>query len=88
VTEPHAFKPSKKHKQCETCGGWSDADYHNLELFTDADKLRQVARDAKQAEELTAKMRTPLKDINIATGILERESPLFFGTGSNPALFT
>jgi hypothetical protein len=87
VTEPHAFKPSKKHKQCETCGGWPDAAYHNLELFTDADRERQIARDLTQAEELTAEMRTPLKDINQATGILEKWSPLFYGTGENPTLF-
>jgi hypothetical protein len=88
MVEPHAFKPNKHHKQCETCGGWPDADYHNLELFSDADKLRQIARGEREAEELTAKMRTPLKDISHATGILERESPLFYGTGSNPVLFT
>ena len=40
-----------------------------------------------QAEELTAKLREPLGDINTATGEMERKSPLFFGTGDNPSLF-
>jgi hypothetical protein len=88
MTQSHAFTPSKRGKQCAICGGWPDASYHNLELFNDCDRAREAARLATEAEELTAKMRTPLKDISHATGILERESPLFYGTGSNPVLFT
>jgi len=39
-----------------------------------------------QAEELTAKMREPLGDINHRAGSMENDSPLFFGK-VNPTLF-
>lgn len=85
--EPHAFRPRPTGPQCAVCGGWPDASYHNLELFTDADRKRQEARERHEAEQMTATMRQPLKSIDRATGILERESPLFYGTGANLALF-
>jgi len=75
------------HGQCALCGGWPDASYHNLELFTDADREREQARQAQGAVDLAAKMRTAKADVSEAAGIMERESPLFFGTGVNPALF-
>lgn len=85
---PHVFRPIKaKSAQCAICGGWADASYHNLELFTDADRERETMRQLAEAEELTAKMRRPKADVSKAAGILERESPLFFGTGANPGLF-
>jgi hypothetical protein len=84
---PHAFAPSAVHGQCVRCGGYPDASYHNLALFSDVDRERQIALDLAQAEEMTAKLRTPLKDVSQAAGIIERESPLFFGTGDNPSLF-
>jgi hypothetical protein len=46
-----------------------------------------TAAAIQQAEELTAKMREPLADISARAGKLERESPLFYGTGDNPTLF-
>ena len=87
MTEPHAFRPRPKGKQCAICGGWADASYHNLELFTDAEQDRQAAREAQEAEEMNTKLRQPLKDVSCAAGIMERESPLFFGAGLNPTLF-
>jgi hypothetical protein len=87
MTEPHAFRPGPNRKNCATCGGWADASYHNLELFTDADRQREAARQEQEALNMTAELRRPLKDINHASGIMERESPLFFGTGNNPTLF-
>ena len=39
------------------------------------------------AREMEAKMREPLARIDGKVGKLERESPLFFGTGQNPSLF-
>jgi hypothetical protein len=38
-------------------------------------------------EDLTAKMREPLKDVSQMAGRIERDSPLFFGLGDNPTLF-
>lgn len=59
----------------------------SLELFTDTDREREAARQLAEAAELTAKMRRPIKDVSMAAGIMERDSPLFFGTGNNPGLF-
>jgi hypothetical protein len=87
MTQPHAFKPSKQHGQCTICGGWPDAPYHSLELFSDADRERQAAFELAEAERMTQELRTPLKDISRAAGIMERESPLFYGSGANPLLF-
>ena len=84
---PHAFQPRRKGSQCSICGGWPDHSDHNLELFSDADRLREEARQLAQAQELSAILRTPKASIDRASGILERESPLFFGSGSNPGLF-
>lgn len=87
MTEPHAFRARPKGKQCAVCGGWADASYHNLELFSDADRDRETARRAQETEEMNAKLRRPLKDVSQAAGLLEREAPLFFGTGINSTLF-
>ena len=38
-------------------------------------------------EELTSKLLEPIASIDRKAGEMERESPLFFGTGENPALF-
>lgn len=39
-------------------------------------------------EELTAKLLEPLGDISKRAGRIEREAPLFFGSGENPGLFS
>ena len=84
---PHAFRPIKPgSNRCSECGGWADAGYHSLELFTDADRERQAAREIEEVREMEARMRTA-KDVSLATGILERESPLFWGKGDSPCLF-
>ncbi len=79
LPEPHAFKPNPAHpKQCATCGGWADASYHNLELFTGADHERQRVHDAEEAERMSRTLQTS-KDVSHASAILENESPLFAG---------
>ena len=51
------------------------------------DQDRADALAAAQAEELTAELRRPLNDISAKAGRMERESPLFYGTGDNPTLW-
>ncbi len=51
------------------------------------DQDRKTAAGVAQADELTAVMLTPRADISARAGRMERDSPLFFGTGSNPTLF-
>jgi hypothetical protein len=58
-----------------------------LELFTGTDAERETARQLAEAEELTQAMRRPLADVSRKAGQLERDSPLFHGTGDNPCLF-
>ena len=51
------------------------------------DQDRAAALGVSQAEELSAILRTPKADISGKAGRMEREAPLFFGTGENPTLF-
>ncbi len=51
------------------------------------DHDRAAALAASTAEELTAEMRLPLADISGKARRMERDAPLFFGTGENPTLF-
>ena len=39
------------------------------------------------AEELSARMLEPLANVSRKAGDMERNAPLFHGTGSNPTLF-
>jgi hypothetical protein len=48
---------------------------------------RMEAEREQQREDLEAEMRKPLGSISDAAGGMERDSPLFYGTGSNPTLF-
>ena len=52
-----------------------------------ADVERSEALARAQAEELTRIMREPLGNVDGKCGRIERDSPLFFGTGENPTLF-
>lgn len=86
MTEPHSFRPIKAgSNRCKICGGWSDHSCHSLELFTDADKERQMALETAECERMTLTLRQPLADVSGASGRLERESPLF--GGGNLTLF-
>ena len=51
------------------------------------DVERAQAAAIAQAEELTAELRRPLGDVSQKAGEMERNAPLFFGTGDNPGLF-
>lgn len=85
---PHPFRPIKSgSNRCATCGGWSDASYHSLELFTDADREREAARQAEEVQAMNARLRSTRASISHLAGNMERESPLFMGKGENPCLF-
>ena len=61
--------------------------FSRLLLGTDAGRDREAALRLQEAKEMTDTLRTVKADVSRSTGILERESPLFYGTGSNPVLF-
>ena len=59
---------------------------HTFAGMETAVELQSKAAAAKQAEELTAKLREPLGNIDSRAGDIERNSPLFFGQ-VHPTLF-
>lgn len=67
--------------------GIQPEDSYTLAGMETADADRETIRQLTQAAELTAKMREPGRDISARSGEMERNSPLFFGTGDNPTLF-
>jgi hypothetical protein len=48
---------------------------------------RAQARAEAEGEELTAELLKPKADISAKAGRMERDAPLFWGKGDNPALF-
>lgn len=83
----HAYYRSGKSILCASCGLPAGHSVHLLKLFEGSDAERETARAKREAETLTDIMRTPKADVSGKAGRMERESPLFFGTGSNPGLF-
>ena len=59
---------------------------HTFAGMEQAVQLQAQAAGEKQAEELTAKLIEPRLSINAATGRMEQDAPLFFGT-IHPTLF-
>jgi len=51
-----------------------------------ADREAEEARQQGEAAELTARLLEPRPTIDEKVGKMERESPLFDGTGDNPTL--
>jgi len=84
----HAFKSLQPgSNRCKVCGGWVDNPQHSREFWSYVDRERDEAKAAHEALEMAKQMRRPLGDVSEAAGIMERRSPLFYGTGSNPTLF-
>ena len=86
----HTFKPMQYDQHhCRICKMLVGHPSHTMALagMETADADREAARQLAQAEELTAAMRQPRASISAKAGRMERESPLFFGTGANPLLF-
>ena len=93
MNKPHAFEPSDDPRNlanvCAICGDVPGVRWHIMTLagMDSADADREAARQVQQAQDLTAELRRPLADVSAKAGKMEREAPLFFGTGSNPTLF-
>ena len=75
--------------RCQVCGETPNAPQHSLTLagLETCDRDREKAAALSLADELTARLREPGRDISARSGRMERESPLFWGTGDNPTLF-
>ena len=61
--------------------------YLVFEGMAEAYEEQKTAAAQVSGEQLTQKLREPGKDISAAAGRMERDSPLFYGTGENPLLF-
>jgi len=88
--QSHPYRrPAKGGQSCEVCGALPGAVVHLLALpsMEEADREREEARGLMQRMELEETMRTVKADISAKAGEMERNSPLFHGTGSNPTLF-
>jgi len=88
--EPHAYRgPARGGQSCEVCGSLPGAAIHLLALpgMEEAEREREEARGIRQRMELEERMRAVKADISEKAGEMERNAPLFFGTGDNPALF-
>lgn len=55
--------------------------------MAEAYEEQKTAAAQVSGEQLTQKLREPGKDISAVSGRIERDSPLFYGTGENPLLF-
>ena len=51
------------------------------------DRDRAEAAALSMREAMETRLRSTRRDISARVGDLERNSPLFFGTGDNPSLF-
>jgi hypothetical protein len=88
--EPHAYRrPANGGQSCEVCGSLPGAEIHLLALpgMEEAEREREEARGITQRMELEGRMRKVKADISEKAGEMERNSPLFHGTGNNPTLF-
>jgi len=88
----HAFKRGRstgKWIGCVVCGQSVGAVVHILALagMEAAEREAEEVRQQAEAAELTARLLEPRPRIDGKVGKMERESPLFHGTGSNPTLF-
>ena len=60
---------------------------HTFAGMAQAVIAQELAAAEQAGQELTALMQQPKADISAKAGDLERNAPLFFGTGDNPSLF-
>ena len=74
---------------CDICNEPEGAAIHIYTLAgcETSDQDRAEAAACTQREAMEARLRSTRGDISARSGRLERESPLFFGTGDNPGLF-
>jgi hypothetical protein len=88
--QPHAFHAASRRKPdvCSTCLRSITHPNHQAAIpCMESAADRAQARAEAEGAELSAEIRRPLRDVSKAAGIMEREAPLFFGTGENPSLF-
>jgi len=82
--QSHTYRrPARGGQSCEVCGSLPGAVVHLLAL----PGMEAVEMEGEEARGLMERMRTVKADISAKTGEMERNAPLFYGTGNNPTLF-
>ena len=92
---PHAFAPVMfagiECDRCDLCALYKKNPVHlqseTLPGMESAPAERETAKGLAQTAELSAELLRPLGNVSKKAGRMEREAPLFFGTGENPLLF-
>lgn len=78
-------------KKCGACGAGEVFMQNTAEVALPGMERAALERLAAFAEseaaKLSAKMREPLGSVSRSAGKMERDAPLFHGTGENPGLF-
>ena len=87
MQQPHPFEVSISPSYCAKCGQGPGATIHLGSLFEGTDSDREKALAEVQREEMEARLRSVRGDISSKAGDMERDSPLFYGTGINATLF-
>lgn len=85
----HPFQRGRHGLTCEVCHQLPGAAVHVLALagMEAAGREGEEARQRAEAAELTTRLIEPRASMDEKVGELERESPLFYGTGDNPTLW-
>ena len=87
MNRPHPFEQSIGPSYCAHCGNGPGHSLHLGDLFEGTDEEREKAEALAMREEMETRLRSIKGDISAKAGEIERNSPLFYGTGSNPTLF-
>ena len=77
------YQHSYREGICQMCGEAEPLTFDGMAEYVDG---QEQAAAAYQGEELTARMREPLGNINHRAGDMESNAPLFFGQ-VHPTLF-
>jgi hypothetical protein len=90
--EGHAFKPGRNTGRrigCAVCSQPAGAVVHLMAFpgMEAADREAEEDRHQAEATALAARLLEPRPRIDEKVGKMERESPLFCGTGDNPTLW-
>ena len=85
---PHILTKGKGNR-CGYCDKPEGDPIHmyNFAGMETADEDRAKALASSQREEMETRLRSTRGYISARAGDLERNSPLFYGSGSNPTLF-
>ena len=87
MNRPHPFEKSISPQYCARCGNGPGHSLHLGDLFELTAEDRAKAEALAMREEMETRLRSTRGDISARAGDMERFSPLFYGSGSNPTLF-